>query len=452
MSVIVIGGGIAGLATAHALRARGAAVTVVETSARLGGKIATERVDGFLVERGPDSILAAHPAARGLVTELGMTAEMIAPEAPGGVFVSHGGRLVPIPEGIGFGIPTRIMPFVRSPLFTPLEKARAAMDLVLPRGPRDGDASIGAFLRRRFGDAVVDRLAGPLIGGVYGAQVDELSLLALVPRLRDAERAHRSLVLAGLRAPRRSGGSDAMLLAPLRGMGSIVDALVARLDGVDVRLGAGAARVTREDAHYSVVLDGARLAADAVVIATPAPAAAALLEDLLPRASAVLRTFPYRGTASVTLGYASTQLAAPLRGHGFIVPDGALALAACTFSSAKWRGRAPDGAVLLRATIRDERVLARSDAELVETAHTELARVLRITGAPAMAHVARWPAAMPRYLVGHLDRLAALDAELASEPRLAVVGAAYRGSGVPDCVAQGTAAATRLVETERLAA
>lgn len=452
MTVVVVGGGIAGLATAHALRARGAAVTLVEASGRLGGKIATERVDGFLVERGPDSLLAAHPAAKSLVADLGMADEMIAAEPPGGVFVYHHGRLVAVPDGVGFGIPTRLIPFVRSPLFSPLEKARAAMDLVLPRGKADGDESIGSFLRRRFGDAVVDRLAGPLIGGVYGAQVDELSLLALVPRLRDAERAHRSLVLAGLRAPRRAGGSDAMLLAPLGGMGAIVDALVSRFDGVDVRLGVGATRIRREGEHYTVALDGTRLVADALVIATPAPAAAALLEDLAPRASAVLRTFPYRGTASISLGYATTQLAEPIRGHGFIVPDGALAIAACTFSSAKWRGRAPSGAVLVRATIRDERALAGSDTELVATAHRELARVMRITGAPAIAHVARWAAAMPRYLVGHLDRLGALDAALAAEPRLAIVGAAYRGSGVPDCVAQGTNAATRLMEMGRLAA
>lgn len=452
MTVVVVGGGIAGLAAAHALRARGAAVTLVEASGRLGGKIATDLVDGFLVERGPDAVLAAHPAARSLVAELGMTAEMEPPGMPGGVFVHHHGRLVPVPEGVGFGIPTRVLPFVRSPLFSPVEKARAAMDLVLPAGGDDGDESIGAFLRRRFGDAVVDRLAGPLIGGVYGAPVDELSLLALVPRLRDAERAHRSLVLAGLRALRRRGGSDAMLLAPTRGMGSIVDALVARLGGVDLRIGVGATRLAREGARYTVTLDGTRVTADAVVIATPAPAAAALLEDLVPRASAVLRSFPYRGTASVSLGYGSAQLASPLRGHGFIVPEGALPLAACTFSSAKWRGRAPEGAVLLRATIRDERVLARGDAELIEAAHTALARVLGITGAPVMAHLARWPAAMPRYLVGHLDRLAALDAQLATEPRLALVGAAYRGSGVPDCVAQGTSAATRLMDRERLAA
>jgi len=200
---VVVGGGIAGLAAADALRVGGASVTLVEATDRLGGKIETERVDGFLVERGPDAILAAHPAARALVGDLAMSSELVAPETPGGVFVFHAGRLVPLPEGVGFGMPSRVMPFLRSTLFSPLEKLRAGLDIVLPAADRDGDESIGAFLRRRFGDAVVDRLAGPLIGGVYGAHVDELSLLALAPRLRDAERTQRSLVLAGLRSRRR---------------------------------------------------------------------------------------------------------------------------------------------------------------------------------------------------------------------------------------------------------
>lgn len=452
MRVVVAGGGIAGLAAAHALHAMGARVTLVEAGSRFGGKIETERIDGFLVERGPDSILAAHPAGRALIGELGLGDELITPERPGGVYVVHARRLVPMPEGVGFGVPTRVLPFLRSALFSPAEKVRAGLDLVLPRRSPDGDESIGAFLRRRFGDAVVDRLAGPLIGGVYGARVDELSLLALAPRLRDAERAHRSLVLAGLRAPRRGARAGADLVAPVRGMGSLVDALVARLAGADLRLGVPVAGIAREGAHYAVSLGGrSRITADAVVVATPAPAAAELLEALVPGAGAAFRAFPYRGTASVSLGYAADQLPAPLAGHGLVAPEGALALSACTWTSAKWRGRAPRGAVLLRATIRDERALALDDRELIATAHAELASLMRISGAPVMAHVARWPA-MPRYTVGHLDRLAGVDARVAGEPRVVLAGAAYRGSGVPDCIAQGVAAAARVLEAERVAA
>ena len=453
MRVVVAGGGIAGLAAAFALRGRGATVTLVDAADRLGGKIETEHVDGFLIERGPDAMLAANAAGRSLVADLGMTGELVAPQRPAGVHVVHRGRLVPMPEGTGFGVPTRVAPFLRSPLFSPWEKLRAGLELVLPARPRADDESIGGFLRRHFGDAVVDRLAGPLIGGVYGASVDELSLLALAPRLRDAERTHRSLVLAGLRSRKPAGSGDATLLAPARGMGSIVEALVAHLQGVDVRLGRSVTHVAADGAHYAVTIGGgARLAADAVILATPAPATAGALEQLAPRASAALRTFPYRGTVSVSLGYATDQLAAPLAGHGFIVPEGELAMTACTWSSAKWPGRAPAGAVLLRATIRDERLLSRGDAELVATTHRDLSRVMGITGGPRMAHVARWPRAMPRYTVGHLERMRAVDSALVDHPRVALAGAAYRGSGVPDCIAQGFAAAERVLEMERLAA
>lgn len=451
MSVVVLGGGVTGLAAAGALRARGIEVTLVEPGARLGGKVETERVDGFLVERGPDAVLAQHPAIRGLDAD---ALALVPPREPHGVFVWHRDRLIPLPEGLGFGIPTRLLPFAMSPLFSPREKLRAALDVVLPAGGTDGDEAVGALLRRRLGDAVVDRLAGPLIGGVYGASVDELSLLALMPRLRDAERGHRSLVLAGLAARRRGApAAGSSVMAPLRGMGAVVDALTARAAGADVRLGARAVRLARERPGYAVSLDdGSRIRADAVIVATPAPVAASLLEELAPQAIPPLRSVAYRGTAAVSIGYAASQLEAPARGHGFVAPDGALAMAACTWTSEKWPARAPDGAVLVRATVRDERVLAGDDSALIERVQTDLARTMRVQGRPVMARVARWTAAMPRYTVGHLERVAAAEAALASQPRVVLAGAAYRGSGVADCIAQGLAAAERVLASEAAAA
>ena len=187
MRALVAGGGIAGLAAAHALIRTGVAVTLVEAGSRLGGKIATEWIDGFLVERGPDAFLTARPSALALAHGLGLADEVTAPTEPHSVFLWYRDRLVPIPEGSGFGIPARLLPFAMSGLFSPREKLRAALDIVLPARAVAGDESIGAFLRRRFGDAVVDRLAGPLISSVYGASADELSLDALMPRLREAQ-------------------------------------------------------------------------------------------------------------------------------------------------------------------------------------------------------------------------------------------------------------------------
>lgn len=432
----------------------GADVTLVESSATLGGKIATDRVDGFLIERGPDSFLALRPAVLALCGELGLGDEVTPPLAPGGTFVWHGDRLVALPEGLGLGIPTRFRPFLASPLCSPLEKLRAAAEIAVPVDRSAGDVSIGAFLRRRFGDAIVDRLVDPLISGIYGAASDELSLDALMPRLRDAVLRHGSLVRAGLAVRGGARAPAGPLLLTLRpGMGSLVDALVGSLARASLRLGVDLRRVERAGSGYTAWLgDGSRVHADAVVLATPAAATARALEDLVPAAADALGTIAYRGTVAVSLAYDARQLAGRLSGHGFVVPDGALPIAACTWTSAKWPERAPRGSVLLRATIRSDALLAADGDALVDVAHRAVARAMRIEGRPILAHVARWEGAMPRYMVGHLDRLERIEAALRPFPGVVLAGAAYRGTGVPDCIAQGQAAAATILAARATAA
>lgn len=445
MRVLVAGGGITGLAAAHALVRAGADVTLVERSSTLGGKVATDRADGFLIERGPDSFLTLRPAALALCHELGLAGDVTPPLEPAQNFLWRDDRLVPVPEGTGLGIPTRFGPFLASRLFSPLEKLRAAMEIAVPADRSAGDVSIGAFLRRRFGDAVVDRLAGPLISGVYGAAVDELSLDALMPHLREAEQRYRSLVRAGL-AARGRGPAGPLLVTLRRGMGSLIDALAAQLARVDVRLGVDLRWIERAGPHYAAHLgDGSRVGADAVVLATPAPLAGRALADLAPAAADALGTITYRGTAAVSLAYDARQLAGPLSGHGFVVPDGALAIAACTWSSAKWPERAPQDTVLVRATVRSDTLLTQGNDALVDAAHAALVRAMRVRGRPVLARVARWDGAMPCYTVGHLDRLAHIGAALLPFPGIVLAGAAYRGTGVPDCIAQGQAAAETIV-------
>lgn len=451
LTVLVAGGGVTGLAAAHALVRAGVDVTLVERSSTLGGKVATDRIDGFVLERGADSFLILRPAALTLCRELGLADEVVAPLEPGGTFVWHDERLVPVPDGTGLGVPTRLMPFLASPLFTPLEKLRAAMEVAVPAERSADDVSIGTFLRRRFGSAVVDRLAGPLISGIYGAAIDELSLEALMPRLREAVRRHGSLVRAGL-AARDRGPAGPLVVTLRRGMGSLIDALAARLGRADLRLGVELRRIERAGAKYAALLgDGSRVDADAVVLATPAPMAARALADLAPAAADALAAITYRGTAAVSLAYDARQLAGPLSGHGFVVPDGALPIAACTWTSAKWPQRAPQGTVLLRATIRSEALLAARDDALVDAAHDALARVLRIDGRPVLAQVARWEGAMPRYTVGHLERVERIVAALHPFPGLILAGAAYRGAGVPDRIIEGETVAETLLR-ERTAA
>jgi len=459
VAVVVAGGGITGLAAAWELARAGIAVELYEASERFGGKIRTEHVDGFLLEDGPDSFISYRPAAAALAHELGLGGEIIGTTDPRTVHIRTGGRFVPLPDGIGLVLPTRMAPFVTTRLFSPLEKLAMARDLVLPRSPAGEDVSIGWFLRRRLGPALVARLGDPLIGGIYGASVDELSLDAVVPQLRTAEREHRSLLLASLaqgraRARAAAAGSPAPKGSPflsLRGgMGSLVDALAGRLaddPNVRIRLGVGVEEVRRGTGGLSVRLaGGGAVRADAVVLAGPARASAAALADLVPAAAAALGGVPHGSTAVVSLAYRADQLTSR-PGHGFLVArDEPLVFGACTWSSAKWSGRAPDGWVLARAFLgeRSPALLAGPDDAVAAAVHADLARIAGIAGAPAFSRVARWADAMPRYTIGHLGRVAALDEAMRALPDVEVAGAAVRGVGVPDCVEQGRAAARRI--------
>ena len=481
---VVVGGGISGLATAYRLTQAGVPVLLVEASERLGGKIRTERLDGFLVEAGPDSFIAYRPAATELSHEVGLGDAIIRTTDPRIVHIRARGEMIPMPDGMGLVLPTRMAPFVTTRLFSWPQKLRAGLDVVLPRWLDGKDVSIGAFLRHRLGGAMVDRLADPLLGGIYGAPVDELSLFAVVPQLRDYERDHRSLLLASLaqgRAARararaavsgsggpgggtggsgspggkahargsRGGGSPFLSLAG--GMGSLVDALadaVCSAPGAEIRLGTRVVALERAGARTAVILsDGSRLIPDAVVLAGPAGSSAGLLADEAPAAATAIRSIPHGSTGVVTLGYRAEALPEPLVGHGFLVAgDDPLTFGACTFTSSKWAGRAPVGTILLRAFLpeRSAALLDAPDDAVVAAVHADLARTIGVREAPLVRQVARWHEAMPRYTVGHLDRVAAAEAALAERPEIVLVGAAFHGVGVPDCVARGRAAAERV--------
>ena len=448
MTVLIIGGGISGLVAAYELGRAGVPVTLVEAGPRLGGKIGTEHVEGYVVERGPDSFLTARPAAIQLCRDLGLGGALVSSRSPAEVFIWNG-RLVPIPEGVGSGIPRAFRPLALSPLFSLREKLGLVRELFVPRGRESGDEAVGTFLRRRFGDVLVDRLVSPLLEAVYGTPVDELSLLALFPHLREAERRHGSLLRAGL-AQRRTARAERApgppLLSLAGGMGSLVDALVERIENTEILLDTAAVRLERSAPGYRALLgDGSWRSFGAVIIATPVRSSGPLLAEIAPGAASALADMPYGSTAVVSVGYREDQLAHPLVGHGFLVPPGALAISACIWSSAKWPGRAPDDSVLLRASVREPSLLATDDASLVEAVHTTLASALGIRGRPALGRVARHIGIMPRYTVGHLERLAALDAALAAEPVIQVIGAAYRGAGIPECITQGQSAAAALL-------
>jgi oxygen-dependent protoporphyrinogen oxidase len=463
--IAVIGGGIAGLAASHRLLELGAArgipldLTLLEAGPRLGGTIATERAGdpgrACVIEAGPDALLAAKPWGLDLCGRLGLSGRLIGTQpASRRTFVAHRGRLHPLPEGFALLAPSRFAPVLRSRLFTWRGKTRMAMDLVLPRRRGEADESLGHFVTRRFGREVLERVAQPMVAGIYTADPETLSLAATMPRFLELERRYGS-VIRGLRRTRgRSKAREAggfrgsLFVAPAGGMGELVSALAAHLAGATVRLGMRVRSIEPEQggSRYRLAMDdGSLLHAEAVIVATEAHRAARLLDRLDPALASMLGAVPYASSAAVTLAYRRDQVAHPLDGSGFVVPAAeGRPLIACTFSSVKFAGRAPEGAVLLRAffggALRPG-VLKEEDSELAGLAQRELASLLGIRGVPQLVRVHRHPLAMPQYLVGHLDRVAAIEAQASRHTGLALAGGAYRGVGIPDCIRSGEQAA-----------
>jgi oxygen-dependent protoporphyrinogen oxidase len=460
LKLVVVGGGITGLAAAYRAaelaRARGRALelTLVEARDRLGGTIATERAGGFLVEAGPDSFLSEKPWALALCRRLGVE-ERLAPtdDRHRKVFVWRAGRLQPLPDGFQLLAPTRLAPFLASGLFSWPGKLRMALDLVLPRGIAD-DESLGSFVRRRLGREALERVAQPLVAGIYTADPDDLSLTATMPRFAELEKRERSIILGLWRAsrgalPASTSGARWSLFVTFRdGMEALVESLAERLAPGAVLLKHRVAGVERHGDRWRVATaEGVDLEADRVVVATESHAAARMLRYVDPALATLLAEIPYASSATVTLGYRRTDVPHPLDGFGFVVPrTEGHALLACTFSSVKYPGRAPEGDVLLRCFVGgalNETVLERDDAGLVRLARDELRQAMAIAAEPLLTRVFRWPKAMPQYHVGHLARVETIERVVGSLPGLDLAGGAYRGVGIADCVRSGEAAAER---------
>jgi oxygen-dependent protoporphyrinogen oxidase len=468
LRLVVVGGGITGLAAAYRAvelareRSSELELTLVEARERLGGTIATERTSGFLVEGGPDSFLSEKPWALALCRRLGVEQRLVRTDDRfRKVFVWRAGRLHPLPDGFQLLAPTKLGPFMKSSLFSWPGKLRMALDLVIPRGTSD-DESLGAFVRRRLGREALERVAQPLVAGIYTADPDDLSLSATMPRFSELERRERSIIRALWRANRRapqsgtSGARWSLFVTFQNGMEEMVGSIASRLPPGAVVLKERADGIERSGTGWRVTggLGPAR-EADHVIVGCEAYGASRLLRYVDPALATLLGEIPYASSATVSLGYRRADIPHPLDGFGIVVPQSERrAVFACTFSSVKYPGRAPEGHVLLRCFVGgalNESILDSDDPALVAAARKELSEALGVTAEPVLSRVARWTKAMPQYHVGHAGRVETIERCASALPGLHLAGGAYHGVGIADCVRSGEAAAERVfgVDSDR---
>ncbi|HEX9295665.1 MAG TPA: protoporphyrinogen oxidase [Polyangiaceae bacterium] len=451
LRVVVIGGGISGLAAAHALvrdanrEGRSLRLTVLEASQRLGGNIRTEHQDGFVIEAGPDSFIVTRPHALQLCESLGLGPRLIETRPENRrVYIARGTELHPMPEGLVLGVPSRIRPFMRSPLLSMRGKLRALREVTKTDvDTSGGDVSIGEFLERRFGREMVDVILEPLLGGIYAGDAYRLSLRSTFPEWF-AQSGRGTSLLGAARAERKAKRKDAGApsASPFRslrsGMGELVGALVQQIGSGAVRLNTRVLGIERRGGLFRVSIAHGEVEADHVVVALPSSVAANVLRSCDEALSRELASIEYVSTATVAFGYRREQVQHPLDAAGFLVPKSeGRRITAGTFNSSKWPDRAPAGHVLMRGFVggaHDESTASLPDNELVEAVRKDLEALLGISGEPLFAKVFRYIKASPQPLVGHFDRIARIHSQLAHVPGLHVIGNAYDGVGIPDCV------------------
>jgi len=465
--IVVVGGGISGLATAHRLielrreREIDLEILLLEAAERLGGVIATERIGDFIVEAGPDSFITEKPWALRLCERLHITSRLIPTNVKHqNVYVVRNGTLELLPEGFLLLAPTRLWPLIRTPLFSWRGKLRMALDLVLPRGRGNSDESLALFVRRRFGSEVLKRVAQPLIGGIYAADPEELSLSATMPRFLEMERNCRSVIWALWKEQRHrlrnrqvgSGARWSLFVTPAGGMQELVDVIARHLPSGTVRLShrATALRPGAAKKSWTVTVNGAeKLEADGVILATPAYASAQILSLFSPELAEELSAILYSSTATVSLAYRQEEIPRGLNGFGLVAPAiESRSIIACTFSSVKYPGRAPPGYGLLRAFVGgalQPSLFEQDDRAMEDSVRQELRDLLGIAAPPNFCRIYRHPFSMPQYHVGHRERIRRIETLAGQFHALALAGNAYGGVGIADCIRSGEEAAERIL-------
>jgi oxygen-dependent protoporphyrinogen oxidase len=488
--IAIIGGGISGLAAALRITELlpHARLDLFEAAPRLGGVLDTISRDGFLIERSADNFLTSPPVAVELCRQVGSADQLVqTDEARRRAMVVRNGRLVPIPRGFYLMSTRKLWPILTSPVLSVRGKLRLLSEPLFARGKpspfgskirRGGrgkgegasdDESVASFARRRLGREAYERLVQPLVAGIYTADPEQLSMAATMPQFWACQRENRSL-----RSLRTGGDSDqsssndatgarySLFAAPKNGMASMVEAIASRLPHDSIHLNTSVREIQKlDDGSWQIipnpqsarsspaVAGNPQSRSDALILALPAHAAARLLAQCDAALAAELAAIPYAGCAVVSLGFARTQIAHPLDAFGFVVPHiERRRIIAASFASLKFPGRAPDDCVLVRVFIGGalQPLLAElPDDELRRIAIDELSDLLHVAGKPILADIARWPASMPQYHVGHLDRIARIEQLTARHATLALAGNAYRGVGIPQCIASGKQAADKIL-------
>ena len=449
--VAIVGGGISGLAAAYRLQkdAPHLRVSLFERDGRLGGKIQTEHVDGFILEAGPDCFLSRKPRGIGLCEELGVVSKLQGRNPDyAKTYVLRHGCLHRLPAGLTGMIPTDLDALTHSTLLSSEAKARVAQEPTLPPMPANGDESVAHFIMRRLGGEAFANLIEPLMGGIYAGQADQLSLAATFPQLRQLELDHGSLI-KGLLKHTPASTTQPPFMSFKAGMAALVTELVSRLGETKIYLKTAVTQIEKNDQGYRLTWQQDEqthtLQATAVILTVPAYVLGSLLTNFDAALAQPLSEIPYASTALVNLVFDEVNLPIRLDGYGYVIPriEEREALA-CTWTSRKWAGRAPEGKLILRLYIGrygepDATLL--TDETLLAIAQAEIKQTLKVTAVPCFYRVHRWSRGMPQYTMGHLDRLAQIEKRLAHHPGLFLAGAAYRGVGIPDCIHSGEMAA-----------
>lgn len=452
----IVGGGISALACAVNLKEKGVDFTVFEKEISAGGKLLTEKIGGLTVEGGPDSYLPEKVWSVQLIKKVGLSGEMLCSNDEfKGTFIYSGRRLHPLPEGVMLMVPTMIMPLAKSGLITWRGKIRMGMELFVPARNDNKDESLAEFVTRRLGKECLEKIAEPLVAGIHTSNPDNMSVLATFPRFVEMERKSGSLIKGMMKAiknmPCRESSAPKMtyFMSLKEGMEELVEGCLSYIGGERVKTGTAVVSVAKRDNGYRITCaEGATDDFDAVVLATPSYAAQNILkstdEELCNRLSAI----EWSSSATISIALKKGDFKKPLPGFGFIIPRVEnRKINACTWSSVKWLHRAPEDTVLIRSFVgggHHEHLVSLGDSELLGIVLEELKEIVGLAVKPVFFKVYRWFKGMPKYTVGHLERIAAIDGKLKEHKGLFLIGCSYRGIGIGDCVKSGFDAASAI--------